>query len=93
MFTATTPVFTVVIAWLWLTEELSGMRVAGLAVGSAGVLWLVWDKASLKHGVDDASTVWAIVVRLMETLLYGFSANISKQHLGNVSPLVIATGN
>jgi drug/metabolite transporter (DMT)-like permease len=63
------------------------MRVAGLAVGFAGVLWLVWNKASLKHGVDDASTVWAIAVCLMATLLYGFSANISKQHLGNVSSI------
>ncbi|PCE21945.1 EamA family transporter [Paraburkholderia acidicola] len=102
IFTAATPLFTAVIAWLWLNERLSGMRVAGLAVGFAGVLWLVWDKTALAaHGIASAhatthtavhATALAIAACLAATLLYGFSANFSKRRLGGVSPLAVATG-
>ncbi|MEQ5843264.1 DMT family transporter [Paraburkholderia acidicola] len=102
IFTAATPLFTAVIAWLWLNEKLSGMRIAGLAVGFAGVLWLVWDKTALAaHGIASAhaathtavhATALAIAACLAATLLYGFSANFSKRRLGGVSPLAVATG-
>lgn len=98
MFTAATPLFTAVIARFWLNEKLDGMRIAGLAVGFAGVLWLVWDKAGFGHnghGAHDAhahATTLAIGACLCATLLYSFSANLSKRYLDNVSPLAIATG-
>ncbi|QDQ81480.1 DMT family transporter [Paraburkholderia megapolitana] len=103
IFTAATPLFTAVIAWLWLNEKLSSMRVAGLAVGFAGVLWLVWDKTALAahggaidvHAVSHTAvhaTALAIAACLAATLLYGFSANFSKRRLGGVSPLAVATG-
>jgi drug/metabolite transporter (DMT)-like permease len=92
MFTAAMPLFTAVIAWLWLREKLTAMRVAGLAAGFAGVLWLVWDKAGLHAGADGTSTALAIAACLSATLLYGFSANFSKRCLGNVAPMAVATG-
>jgi drug/metabolite transporter (DMT)-like permease len=92
MFTAATPLFTAVIASLWLKEKLTAMRVAGLAVGFAGVLWLVWDKTGVHAGAGGASTALAIAACLGATLLYGFSANFSKRRLGNVAPLAVATG-
>lgn len=88
IFNATTPLFAAVIGGLWLRDRLSAARVAGLVVGFAGVLWLVWDKASFKPG----ATGWAVLACLVAALLYGFSANFTKRHLGSVSPLVVAAG-
>jgi hypothetical protein len=37
-------------AWVWLREWLTPWRIAGLAVGFAGVLLLAWSKVSFKPG-------------------------------------------
>ena len=88
IFNATTPLFGALIAWAWLGDRLTPSRVAGLALGFAGVLWLAWDKASFKPG----GTGWAVVACLLATLLYGFSASFTKKHLAGVPPLALAAG-
>lgn len=88
IFNATTPLFGALIAWAWLGDRLTRARVAGLAVGFAGVLWLAWDKASFKPG----GTGWAVLACLGATLLYGFSASFTKKHLAGIPPLALAAG-
>lgn len=88
IFNAATPLFGAVIAWLWLKDRLTPPRVAGLAIGFAGVLWLAWDKASFKPG----GSGWAIVACLAATLCYGVSASFTKKALAGVAPLAVATG-
>ncbi len=88
IFNATTPLFGALIAWAWLGDRLTPARVAGLAIGFAGVLWLAWDKASFKPG----GTGWAVLACLLATLLYGFSASFTKKHLAGVPPLTLAAG-
>jgi drug/metabolite transporter (DMT)-like permease len=88
IFNATAPLFGAVVAWLWLKDRLTPARVAGLAIGFAGVLWLAWDKASFKPG----GSGWAIVACLVATLFYGIAANYTKKRLAGVAPLAVATG-
>jgi drug/metabolite transporter (DMT)-like permease len=88
VFNAASPLFGALIAWLWLRDRLTPSRVVGLGVGFAGVLWLLWDKASFKAG----DTGWATIACVAATLLYGLSANLAKKYLQGVSPLAIATG-
>ena len=88
IFNAATPLFGAVIAWLWLNDRLTRLRMLGLAIGFAGVTWLAWDKASFKPG----GSGWAIVACLAATMLYGMSANFAKKHLNGVAPLAVATG-
>jgi drug/metabolite transporter (DMT)-like permease len=88
IFNAAAPLFGAVIAWLWLRDRLTPARVAGLAIGFAGVLWLAWDKASFKPG----GTGWATLACVAATLSYGFSASFTKKHLGGVPPLAVAAG-
>ncbi len=88
IFNAATPLFGAVIAWLWLKDRLTPPRIAGLAIGFAGVLWLAWDKASFKPG----GSGWAIVACLAATLCYGVSASYTKKKLAGVAPLAVATG-
>ncbi len=88
IFNAAAPLFGAVIAWLWLNDKLTAPRIAGLAVGFGGVLWLAWDKASFKPG----GSGWAVVACLTATCLYGWSANFTKKRLAGVAPLALAAG-
>jgi drug/metabolite transporter (DMT)-like permease len=92
IFNATAPLWGALIAWLWLSERLSRSRVAGLAVGFAGVLFLAWDKASFRPGEHGVSAAVAIGACLMATLCYGFGANYTRRTLQGVPPLAVATG-
>lgn len=88
---ATTPLWTAIVAWLWLRQGLTRWRVLGLVIGFAGVAFLAWDKASFKPGADH-SGFWAIVACAAATLCYGLAANATKRYLAGVSPLAVATG-
>jgi drug/metabolite transporter (DMT)-like permease len=88
VFNAASPLFGAAIGWLWLKDRLTPARIAGLAIGFAGVLWLAWDKASFKPG----GSGWAVVACLAATVLYGFSANYTKKRLTGVAPLAVAAG-
>ena len=91
---ATTPLFGAVVAYLWLKDRLSGPRIAGLAIGFAGVLALVWDQIAT-HAGDGASTsatVLAAGAALCAAALYGVAASYTKRHLTGVDPLTVAAG-
>ena len=90
VFNAATPLFGAVIAWLWLKDKLTPPRIAGLFIGFAGVLWLVWDQAAFKPGASGAG--WAVLACLAATVLYGFSASYTKRYLTGVPPMAVAAG-
>ena len=88
IFNAATPLFAAVIAWWWLKDQLTPLRVTGLVIGFVGVAGLAWEKASFKPG----GSGWAVVACLAAALLYGFSANYTKRKLTGVPPLAVAAG-
>ena len=88
---ATTPLWTAVVAFVWLRQGLTPLRVLGLVIGFAGVAFLAWDKASFKPGADHAG-LWAVLACAAATLCYGVAANATKRYLAGVSPLAVATG-
>jgi drug/metabolite transporter (DMT)-like permease len=45
---ATTPMFTALVAWLWLGQGLGRLRITGVVIGFAGVVLLAREQASLK---------------------------------------------
>ena len=85
---ATTPMWGALIAWAWFGQRLDGSRLAGLALGFAGVVLLAWDKASFKPG----GSGFAILAVLVATCSYGVAANATKRFLSQASPLAVATG-
>jgi drug/metabolite transporter (DMT)-like permease len=88
IFNAGAPLFAAVIAWWWLKDRLTPLRIVGLVIGFAGVLWLAWDKASFKPG----GSGWAVLACIAGTLCYGVSANYTKRRLTGVAPLAVAAG-
>lgn len=92
IFNATAPLWGALIAWLWLHDRPSRSRALGLAIGFAGVLFLAWDRASVKVGAQGISPALGIACCLGATLCYGFSVNYAKKALGGVPPLAVAAG-
>jgi drug/metabolite transporter (DMT)-like permease len=92
IFNATTPMMGVLIAWLWLGDRPGGHKLAGLAIGFAGVLWLAWDKASFKADASGASSGLAVLACLAATLMYGLAASMTKRWLTGVPPMALAAG-
>jgi drug/metabolite transporter (DMT)-like permease len=92
IFNSTAPLWGAVFAWAWLGDRPSRSRALGLAVGFAGVLFLAWDRASIKAGDHGVSPALGIACCLLATLCYGFSVNFTKKHLAGVPPLAVAAG-
>jgi drug/metabolite transporter (DMT)-like permease len=92
VFNATAPLWGALIAWLWLKDRPGPWRVAGLAIGFAGVAWLAWDKAGFKAGAGGTGAGLAVAACIAATLCYGFAANYTKRALAGVSPLAVAAG-
>lgn len=85
---ASTPLFAGLIAYFWLRERLSAPKIAGLLIGLAGVVILVWNRTSFGSG----GSSWAPFAALAASLSYGIAANYTRQRLQNVPPLVSAAG-
>jgi drug/metabolite transporter (DMT)-like permease len=92
IFNATTPLMGALIAWDWLGDRPGGHKVAGLAIGFAGVLWLAWDKASFKPDASGTSSGLAVLACLAATLMYGLAASMTKRWLTGVPPMALAAG-
>lgn len=85
---ATAPMFTALVAWLWMRERLTPAQWLGMGVGMAGVAWLSMGKGQINasgHG-------WAIAAALLATLSYGVSASVAKRFFSGVRPLAVAAG-
>ena len=88
---ATTPLWTALLAWWWMGQRLNPLRLFGLALGFGGVLFLAWDKASIKPGADHGAA-WAVAACLAAALCYGTAANLGRRHMSHISALTVATG-
>jgi drug/metabolite transporter (DMT)-like permease len=92
IFNATTPLWAALFAWAWLGDRPTATRWLGLAIGFAGVLLLVFDKASLRPGEHGVSPALAIAACVAAAAGYGFSATYTKRRLAGVPPMSGATG-
>ena len=89
---ATVPLFGALIARFWLNDRLAPSRMAGLAIGFAGVALLAWDQASFKPDASGVAPGWAVLACLLATLCYGVAANATKRYLSGLPALVTSTG-
>jgi drug/metabolite transporter (DMT)-like permease len=85
---AAAPLFTALVAWIWLRERLTPWQWLGMGIGFAGVLWLT----GARVGFDGGNSLWAVLAALAATLSYGVSGNFAKRYFSGVRPLAVAAG-
>ena len=85
---ATAPLWAAVIAWIWLSEKLNGSRTAGLIIGFAGVVVLVWNK----QGINLPGALLAVLAAISAAFFYGLGANFTKRYMQGINTLVVAAG-
>lgn len=83
---ATTPMFAVIVGFLWMREKLAPERALGLAIGFAGLVLLVAHKLSL------AGDRTAVLAGLLAAACYGFSTHYTRKYLSGVSALTLSAG-
>jgi drug/metabolite transporter (DMT)-like permease len=88
LLNATTPMFGALIAWLWLGERLSVLRVAGIVVAFVGVLWLVNDAL----GTLGIGALGGILAALAGAACYGWAASYTRRAFPTADPVALATG-
>jgi drug/metabolite transporter (DMT)-like permease len=89
---ATVPLFGALVAWVWLSEKPSKLRLLGLAIGFAGVSLLAWDHIHVNARAGDWHPVAAVLACLLATLCYGLAASFTKKRLMGIPALATATG-
>ncbi len=91
VFTGLTPLFTSLVAWLWLRERLSPRQIGGIFVAWFGVILLsaLHQKGGFSY---ERLSVLPILAALGATFLYGIGANLAKVHLAGVSASLISAG-
>jgi drug/metabolite transporter (DMT)-like permease len=85
---ATAPLFTAIVAFLWVGERMSRIGVFGLLVGLAGVVVLVWDKL----GVDVDNATLAVCAGLVGALSYGVAGNHARRYFSGIGSLEMSAG-
>jgi drug/metabolite transporter (DMT)-like permease len=90
LLNATAPMWTALLAWVWLGERIARARVLGLLLGMAGVAVLVGDRVGLR--ADAHAALLAMGAGLLATLCYGYAANYTRRRLSDVPPLAAAAG-
>lgn len=84
---ATAPLFTAFLAWVWLRERPTLLRIAGLVTGFSGVVLLVGGVPSTQAGA------WlATAGAFLASFFYGVAANFVKTHLAGVHAWVTTGG-
>jgi drug/metabolite transporter (DMT)-like permease len=88
---ATVPLWTALIAWLWLGDSIRPRQWLGLGIGLAGVAILVSGRPGAAETAG-AGPALAIVAAVLATGAYGLAANYTRKHLTTTAPLVLAAG-
>ena len=85
---ATTPLFTAIVAAVWLKERLSWLQILGLVLGVTGVGILVgWSPLPITPVV-----IWSAALALLGAFFYGFTAVYARRTFVNTQPIKTTTG-
>jgi drug/metabolite transporter (DMT)-like permease len=85
---ALTPIFSTLIAWLWLKDALTPAAMLGILLGFLGVMVMVLDRET----ISASYSLLPVLAGLGATFFYGLTGNYSLRYVKGISPLVVSTG-
>lgn len=85
---ALTPIFTAIIAWLWMKEYLSIPAIIGIGLSLLGVMVMIMDTQSISADI----VFIPVLCGLIAAALYGLTGNYSAKFLVDVPAIAIAGG-
>jgi drug/metabolite transporter (DMT)-like permease len=80
------PLFTLLIGWSWFGVAAGGLQWAGVAIGLAGAVGVVAGRAGASFGAANFYACLAVLA----TVCYGWSANVLRRRLREVSALTLS---
>lgn len=83
-----TPIFSALVAWLWLKETLDLPGVLGIGLSFGGVLVMMGDGATLGGTLP----VLPVLAGVSATVFYGLAGNYSRRFLRDAPPVAVAAG-
>lgn len=83
---STSPIWTAIIASIWLKERLGYSRILGLVLGCLGIVFLMWGKAHF----DVGGIGLPVLAGLGATLSYGIATNYIKLYGAGIHPIGLA---
>lgn len=89
LLNASTPIFTAIIGFLWLSLPLGRWQILGLLIAFSGITILTGDSFSFEQG----GLGWPILAVFGATCSYGLSAHLAKLKFSDVPPLLVSAGN
>lgn len=85
---STTPLFTVIVAWIWLKEKVTSKKIIGIFVGIIGVAILLgWSPVLLSKEV-----LFSAMLSILAALSYGLAGVYAKRTFAGVDSLSLAIG-
>ena len=85
---ALTPIFSALIAWLWLREGLTVAALIGIVLSFAGVVVMMLDRETLSTAIP----FWPIMAGLAAALFYGVTGNYTRRYAQHFPVLLVAAG-
>jgi drug/metabolite transporter (DMT)-like permease len=83
-----TPIFSALVAWLWLKDHLTPAMVIGILLGFAGAVVMVFDRDTIAAGF----VLLPVLAGLVGAFMYGLTGNYSRRFAMGVPASVIAAG-
>lgn len=87
MLNSFTPIFTLIIGFLFFKNRLTFIQLIGVLIGTAGIV-LLSTSGNLE---SNTGTYWHILAIVLATFLYGISLNLIKYRLSHLRPIEITS--
>lgn len=88
LLNASSPVFTMIVAWLWLKQPATVLSMLGTVTSFIGLTLLIAGRGPLTFSHDTL----AIFSVLLACICYGYTANYTRIKFSGVSPTTVAAG-
>ena len=82
------PIFSAVIAWLWLKESLPASSIFGILLGFAGVVVMLADTQSISSEL----IFIPVLAGMGASFFYALNGNYTRRFVNDVSPVALAAG-